>query len=258
MMKNWQKIGLICTAFISMGTFANEFNFERPGSGFGTGITPVGKLAWEQSLPAITYDRSDVSNQNTKTLGLQSNVLLRTGLSTKHGLELQLGWDGPMWEQTKKLGQKTEKNGLGDLSVGLKKAIDLHDDRMSMALLGQIVFATGNTGFSADHEIYRLASSVQYKQNDIVTTGITMRYELNDHDLAFTAIPNVRYKLAERWTGYSEYVYRKQESQNYESSLSTGLVYAVNDKLQLDGSIGFGLSDATPDYKGALGVSYLF
>lgn len=257
-MKNWQKVGFVFTALLSMGATAAEFNFERPGSGFNTGVTPVGQLAWEQSLPTIAYDRSHIANENTKTLGLQSNVLLRTGLSTTHGLELQLGWDGPMWEQTKKQGQKTEKNGLGDVSVGLKKAIDLHDDRMSMALLAQVVFATGNTDFSANHEIYRLASSVQYKQNDIVTTGITMRYELNDHDLAITAIPNVRYKLADRWTGYSEYVYRKQESQNYESSLSTGLVYAVNDKLQLDGSIGFGLSDATTDYKGALGVSYLF
>jgi hypothetical protein len=49
-MKKLQVLGLVA-ASIMQPTFAAEFSFDRPGAGIGTGITPVGQLAWEQGLP---------------------------------------------------------------------------------------------------------------------------------------------------------------------------------------------------------------
>ena len=46
-------------------------------------------------------------------------------------------------------------------------------------------------------------------------------------------------------SGYSEFIYRKAESQDYEYGLGTGLVYAVNDRTQLDASIGVDLEGQT-------------
>ncbi len=37
-----------------------------------------------------------------KTLTLNGDMLLRTGLAD--GLELQLGWQGPVWQQYKRAG----------------------------------------------------------------------------------------------------------------------------------------------------------
>lgn len=39
-------VGLIVAAGISMQVSAADFEFDRPGAGMSTGITPVGKLAW--------------------------------------------------------------------------------------------------------------------------------------------------------------------------------------------------------------------
>ena len=140
-------------------------------------------------------------------------MLLRTGLVD--GLELQLGWQGPVWQQYKRAGKTKETNGLGDVSVGLKKAIDLKDDRLTMALLAEAIIATGNDEFTAHDDIYSLTSAVAYKFSDLIGTSITMRYEAQNSDWEI-AIPTIDYKIAGKLSGYSEFVYRKAESQDYD------------------------------------------
>lgn len=54
-----------------------------------------------------------------------------------------------------------EEDGLGDVSIGLKQAIDLNDDKLSMAVLLQALIATGNDGFSEEDDIYSLATAIQ-------------------------------------------------------------------------------------------------
>ena len=95
-MKKFQVLGLIAASIITTATFAAEFSFDRPGAGMGTGITPVGHLAWEQGLPSVSYQQDNVAGAKDKTLTLNADMLLRTGLAD--GLELQLGWQGPVWQ----------------------------------------------------------------------------------------------------------------------------------------------------------------
>jgi len=48
-------------------SMAADFSFDRPGAGFGTGITPVGRLAWEQGLPSAAYQEStDAAGEKSK------------------------------------------------------------------------------------------------------------------------------------------------------------------------------------------------
>ena len=152
-------VGLIVAAGISMQVSAADFEFDRPGAGVSTGITPVGKLAWEQALPSASYQESnDASGEKVKTTRLNADMLLRTGLA--QDLELQLGWQGPAWSKSKTAGQSVEDDGLGDVSIGLKQAIDLNDDKLSMAVLLQALIATGNDGFSEEDDIYSLGTAV--------------------------------------------------------------------------------------------------
>lgn len=249
-------ITLVSATLVTTQLFAEDFSFDRPRTGFTTSITPVGNLAWEQSLPNVEYTKADINNDQQRTLKIQGDMLLRTGLA--NGLELRVGFGGPGWIRTNQYGEKTTDNGLGDVSVGLKKAIDLNDDRMTMALLAQAQIATGNDGFTAHDDIYTVASTVNYIQNEFLTTGITMRYEVQNSTWAVTAIPTLNYKFSNKWSGYSELVYRKQESENIQSTLATGVMYNVNQRMQLDANIGASLSGDIPDYKGGLGVSFLF
>ena len=255
-MKKFQVLGLIAASIMTTATFAAEFSFDPPGSGIGTGITPVGHLAWEQGLPSVSYQEGTVDGVKDKTLTLNADMLLRTGLAD--GLELQLGWQGPVWQQYKHAGTKKETNGLGDVSIGLKKAIDLKDDRLSMALLAEAVIATGNDEFTAHDDIYSLTSAVAYELSDLVGTSITMRYEAQNSDWAVTAVPTIDYKIAGKLSGFSEFIYRKAESQDYEYGLGTGLVYAINDRAQLDASVGIDLNGSGKSYNGGFGVSVLF
>nr|WP_314371866.1 transporter [uncultured Acinetobacter sp.] len=255
-MKKFQVLGLIAASIMTTATSAAEFSFDRRGSGIGTGITPVGHLAWEQGLPSVSYQEGTVDGVKDKTLTLNADMLLRTGLAD--GLELQLGWQGPVWQQYKHAGTKKETNGLGDVSIGLKKAIDLKDDRLSMALLAEAVIATGNDEFTAHDDIYSLTSAVAYELSDLVGTSITMRYEAQNSDWAVTAVPTIDYKIAGKLSGFSEFIYRKAESQDYEYGLGTGLVYAINDRAQLDASVGIDLNGSGKSYNGGFGVSVLF
>ena len=85
-MKKFQVLGLIAASIMTTATSAAEFSFDRRGSGIGTGITPVGHLAWEQGLPSVSYQEGTVDGVKDKTLTLNADMLLRTGLAD--GLEL--------------------------------------------------------------------------------------------------------------------------------------------------------------------------
>ena len=251
-MTTLKTLGCIALATSSAQIFAAEFEFDRPGTGFGTSTTPVGRLAWEQSLPTASY----VKSGNETTTSLNADMLLRTGLTDS--LELQLGWDGPAWSKTKTAGVSSEQDGLGDVSIGLKKAIDLQDDKLSLAVLAQAVIATGNSEFSNRNDIYTLGSTVAYQYNDDVDTSISMFYEWQDSHWAITAVPTLQYQIAGDWSGFSELVYRKAEGQDNEYGLGTGVMYALNERTQLDASVGVDLEGSARSYNAGLGVAFLF
>jgi hypothetical protein len=127
-----------------------------------------------------------------------------------------------------------------------------------MAVLAEAIIATGNDEFTAHDDIYSLTSAVAYEFSDLIGTSITMRYEAQNSNWAVTAIPTIDYKIAGKLSGYSEFVYRKAESQDYQYGLGTGLVYAINDRAQLDASVGVDLDGDVRSYNGGLGVSVLF
>ena len=251
-MTTLKTLGLIALAGCSAQLFAADFEFDRPGEGLSTGITPVGNVAWEQGLPTARYNKSGDQTATT----LSADMLLRTGLSDD--LELRLGWAGPTWTQVKSNGQTEEDDGLGDVSIGLKKAIDLDDDKLSMALLAEAIIATGNAGFTNEEDIYSLGSVVSYQYNDLVSTALTMRYEWQDSNWAVSAIPSLGYRITDRWSGYSELIYRKAESVDNQYALGTGVMYALNDRVQLDANVGVDLDGADRSYFSGLGFSVLF
>ena len=255
-MTRFKQLSAIALASISVSTMAADFSFERPGTGFGTGITPVGKLAWEQALPSATYTETTINGSKQRDVTLNADMQLRTGLG--QNTELQLGWSGPAWSKNKYQGHSVEDDGLGDVTVGIKHHVDLQDEKLSLAVLAQALIATGNKGFSQEDDIYTLASAVDYKYNDLVTTSLSMFYEVQDSDWSITAVPTVGYKIAGNLSGYSELVYRKKESVDNEYALGTGLIYAVNDRAQFDVGVGVDLDGQDRSYNAGFGVSYLF
>lgn len=252
-----QLIGTLFLLMLSSASFAYEFSFDRPGTGFGTGITPVGKVAWEQSLPTASYSKQWNGSENETTVQLQTDTVVRTGLMD--GVELQVGWDGYVWQQTKTGSEKSDVEGLGDMTVGLKKAIDLKDDKLKWALLASGTIATGNDDFTAENNTYTLGSSLEYAYDDIVTTALSMFYQYEEGgNWTVQAVPTLGYQFTDNLSGFSEFVYSKTEGQKNSKSLATGVVYAIGEKAQVDASIGVDLNGEGRSYNAGLGVAYLF
>lgn len=241
---------------LSTSSFA-AFEFDRPGEGISTSTTPVGQVAWEQGLPTLHYsEASNEIGQKVRTTSLNADVLLRTGLTDS--LELQLGWAGPSWTQVKVAGERFHDEGLGDISVALKKSVNLNDDRLSMAVMAKADLATGEKNFTNGEDIYSISTALSYQYENLITTAMNMRYEYEDHNWALVAIPSIGYQLSDKWAGFSEFVYRKAESQDYESRLTTGVLYALNERVQLDASVGVDLNTVEKSYRSGLGIAFLF
>ena len=236
--------------------FAVEVEFDRPGQALSTSIVPKGHLAWEQALPSLQYDQSRINGLKHTTLDVQTDLLLRAGIG--FGTELRLGWDGQVWKREKIGNNKHHVDGLGDMQLGLKKSIDLADDSLKLAVLAQVNLDVGDDEVSRQNEIYTLGSSLQYQFSPLVNTGITMLYEYEDSRLAVTAIPNISYEIQGNLSGFSEYVFRKAESQSYESVVNTGLSWLIDPRLQLDASIGYSFNRQNPQFNAGLGFAYLF
>lgn len=251
-----QSTALILACVAASHVSAGEFNFDRPGAGFSTSTTPVGQVAWEQSLPSYSYREALVDGDVEKTQRFTADTLLRSGISPS--MELQLGFVGASWRKVQLLGNERRDSGLGDVSIGFKKAIDLKDDKLALALLGEAIIATGNDQFSNQDDIYRISSALSYQLDDILQTSLTMRYAAQDRNWSFSAIPTISYRIAGKWSGFSELVYSKPESEDVQYALGTGVIYNFNERTQADFSIATNLNGSRPAYRADLGFGFLF
>ena len=77
-MKKLNALTFVAASMLASTTFAAEFSFDRPGAGIGTGITPVGQVAWEQGLPTVSYQEQNIEGVKDKTLTLNGDMLFTT------------------------------------------------------------------------------------------------------------------------------------------------------------------------------------
>lgn len=231
---------------------ADSFGFDRPGLGLGTDIVDVGHVAWEQSLPSVSYD----DTAGTSTTTLNADALFRIGVGAN--TEVRVGWDGPEWQKTRTNGKSQTNNGAGDVSLGVKHRINTNDDSLTWAVLGQVTLASGDDEFSVGKDKYTVSSALAYAFSPEISTGITMSYDYQDSDFAWAAIPTIQYKITNKVAGYTEYYYRKMQHQHHESILNNGVIWSVRDNLQLDASIGYSFNTMNPRLTAGLGFAYLF
>lgn len=243
--------GLLAQIAVS-SSFAAGVDFDLAGNNLSTSIVPMQHMVWEQTIPNVRYNRVEGGS----SLVLQSEMLARIGVG--HDAELRLGWDGPLWQRVTINGQSSTDKGTGDATVGLKKSLATNDDRLKWALLAQVNLATGDNGFTVDQPIYTLGSSLEYQYAPAIQTGITMYYDVQHGDWAWSAVPNISYKINDKWSVAADLQYRKQESQAEQWHINDSLSYNFKDNLQLTASLGYGFGAQDDQYSGGLSIGYLF
>lgn len=247
---------IMLSCLFSVPVWANAVSFERPGAGFSTEVLDAGQWVWEQSIVDAHFEKRYVNQQAQRQTTLQADTLLRRGLG--QAWELQLGWGGPAWTRFKHAGIKDDHSGVGDVSLSVKKAVDLQDERLTMAFLATAVLDTGDDEFSVQEPIYQLSSSVDYVFQEDINTGITMQYAVQDGDWSVTAIPTLSYTFNPKWSGFSEVIYRKAESQKANYGLGLGAIYRLSDRVQLDASVGLDLDGVDDHYYSNVGFAIAF
>jgi hypothetical protein len=231
-------------------------SFDRPGIGFSTAIMPADHVAWEQGLPDIMYSKDKINGNSVKTTVYQADTLIRTGLGSN--VELQLGWAGATWLRSSSSAGSQQQFGYADSSIGLKAAVPLTNQQLSLAFLLATTLNTGDAEFGDDKKTLSFGSTLNYDINDAYSAALYANLDRYDGDNTWTVSPSLSLALTDSVASFVEYGYSKTQGQPQQSVMGGGFTWAVSPKIQLDVSADVGLNQDTPDMQGGFGVSFSF
>ena len=101
-MRTFQILTFALTTVAAGSTFAAEFSLTAPVLVLEQGLLRL--VNWlGNKVCQVQLIQSQRLMASKKTVTVNEDMLFRTGLAD--GLELQLGWQGPAWTQTKRAGK---------------------------------------------------------------------------------------------------------------------------------------------------------
>lgn len=187
--------------------------------------------------------------------------LVRIGVLHEN-VELRLGFNS----YTLVRGGESNGNGLQNFAIGAKFRLlsggGVGHARPTVALLVGTTIPTASDGVEARTARPDARIAAAWDLSEVVSVSTNMAWssvkedELDQrHDVwGFTLA--LGYGLSERWGAYLEYfgVYPTGE-RDPENFLNTGLTYLINNDLQLDGRVGYGLDGRSDDFFVGLGTA---
>ena len=180
-------------------------------------------------------------------------ALLRIGM--QDDWELRLGWSGYTFAEN-------DKDIANDMSVGIKWILTPQDGwHPRLALIGEITVPTGHGDTDVDPTVKLLWSYDLDEKNSLSgNLGIAAITQSGDRFAQGSASLSWGHSLDDRWGIYTEYftTFPDADDEDAAHTINGGLVYLLNDDLQLDISIGLGLNDQADDIIAGIGVSYRF
>lgn len=217
--------------------------FDRPGIGFATEVLHAGGWAWEQGLPDVSSDRAD--GVDTRRYVLDSR--LRAGLGS--GWELQLASDSYNWQR----GDSRARGG-GDSSASLKWQLPGGGERFGWAVLATYGLDTGKAPFSDDGTSRELGVTASWSLASRRAIGMYVDYLDAPGGHVWTFSPSYTWYDDGRWAAYVEA--GLSAGSERERVAGGGVTWRWRPWVQLDASVLRGLSGASTDWQGGVGVSF--
>ncbi len=154
------------------------------------------------------------------------------------------------------------ETGFGDMQVGLKGEI-FQGERFKIAALSHVILPTGADFNTLDAIGTTSRLCLAFSFSDRVSAGVNLGHDylgkgfFDDpiHGFAYTA--SVAFSLTDKWGYYTEiYGNRFNDGGDWSAIYDHGVTYLVNDNLQLDATMGIGITKQYTFYN--VGVSWLF
>ena len=242
-----------------------DFCPERPGLDTPPCILDKGHWQVEIDLADLARDKTPERKTTSVTLG---DTEWRYGLDGN--TELRAAWTAYLWRRDidRLSGGRSHASGMGDLSLGLKRALFNPDgDALSLAGAATITLPTGSDAVSDGTWSASFQLPFSYALTDnlslIATPEIDAAADEGGHGrhLAYGSAGGLSADLGEKWNASLEMqvIHDRDPAESSTQTLSSvSLAFKPQASLMLDAGANFGLNHATPDAEIYIGLSRRF
>lgn len=228
---------------------------DRPDQTESAAVVPQKSLQIETGV-VLERDKIQSGNSETEleTLSL-ATTLLRIGLT--NFIELRLGSEFTR-EKTTVGEYSNDISGMNGLAVGAKvKLLDENNLMPELAVLVNFDLPVGNEDLVGDETVPGFLLAAAHTLSPRVGFGYNLGMEWgadDQRDFIYSAALGIG--LTEQLSGFLEIYGSAPKDGDTHVLFDSGVTYLVKSNLQLDASVGFALTDHSPDWFANAGVSF--
>jgi len=231
-------------AAASTGAFAQQAPLvtDRPDFTESAVTVPLGSIQFEGGLSFVDAGADAL---------IFGEPLIRYGLRDK--LELRFGVPSIV-----SIDDPVDDTGLSDLSVGFKYALAPTANGWSMAVLGALSLPTGGDNFTSDTIDPSAIFVASRDINDRTSFAAQARGAIvgDDNDAVLETTAVFAYAIRPDLSGFAELATLFQDNVDTGVTLHTGVSSLIQELLQVDVHLGFGLTDTAADFFIGAGIAY--
>jgi len=221
----------------------------RPGQAIGPYVVGTGYLQLQSGYDHA-WQNGDVKSQSA----LQSNVI-RYGVDERFELSSVVNWQ----HDSISTPERATKEGVSDFQLGFRYNISDRPNGIVPGFGIQTRFKLTNV--SSDYRSEDVAPVIIFVANHSLTdtlslgTNLGVAYSGNDTEPKYTFVSNLSFPVAEKWSSFFEFYGHSQDAIAFVYA-DTGLAYALNNDLQLDGYFGGGSNHGVTEAFVSVGFSW--
>lgn len=262
---------LLATLFFSTPIYARDpaaiihpeggLQTDRPSRTESPYTLVPGRLQLEADIISYSYDRDGDSSSSSTVL---ANNTLRIGAT--ENTELHIIVPSVVKETVRADGETTEKKGFGDVTIRYKVNIFGNHEDNAFGATPYVKLPTAGAELSNQRVEGGLILPFSFKLNSdwgfggMVQLEHLRRADDTGWETGYILSGGIGRTLFADFAFFVELYGRTSDNSNQKdiASADLGFMYQVNDSIQLDTGIFYGLTDASDDYITFVGISINF
>ncbi|GAB3818929.1 transporter [Pontibacter rugosus] len=222
----------------------------RPDLTQGTYTVPQGMVQVEAGLTLW----QDTQNEDKTTSHAYPNVLVRAGILKGLELRLQSMIQDSVIENSS---GRRKVNGIGPLNVALRVQLWEQNGLLPQAALQSgLNLPVGSKEVTPRHADPEFVLALSHELNQRFDLTYNLGYSWEESEPLQSYGVNLTADVSDKLMTYIEVLGEKQKGEKAEHFADMGLMFLLQNNLQLDVGAGIGLSKAAPDLFITTGISF--